>query len=123
SSCLGRRPLSPPLWHQVPAASLSNITSSRHQSGRVSGILRRPMANKRRWRLFHGPIIPSDTSSAGAPCTGTPLVLRATKSWYRRISLPAWTPPNSVFGPVWTTLYGLMGLSISRITKSGGPTA
>jgi tryptophan-rich sensory protein len=55
-------------------------------------------------------------------CTGTPLVLRATKSWYRRISLPAWTPPDFVFGPTWTTLYGLMGFSLSRIAKSSGPT-
>jgi benzodiazapine receptor len=55
--------------------------------------------------------------------TGTPLVVRATKSWYKRISLPSWTPPNFVFGPVWTTLYGLMGVSVSRIVKSGAPTA
>ena len=56
-------------------------------------------------------------------CTGSPLVARATKSWYRRISLPTWTPPNYAFAPVWTTLYGLMGYSISRIVKSTSPTA
>ena len=47
--------------------------------------------------------------------TGTPFVLRATQSWYKRIALPSWTPPNYIFGPVWTTLYGLMGYSLSRI--------
>ena len=56
-------------------------------------------------------------------CTGTPIVVRATKSWYNRISLPPWTPPNFIFGPVWTTLYGLMGFSVSRIAKSGAPMA
>ena len=56
-------------------------------------------------------------------CIGTPLVARATKSWYKRISLPPWTPPNFIFGPVWTTLYGLMGFSVSRIAKSGVPMA
>jgi benzodiazapine receptor len=55
--------------------------------------------------------------------SGAPLVARATKSWYNRISLPPWTPPNFIFGPVWTTLYGLMGFSVSRIAKSGVPTA
>lgn len=47
--------------------------------------------------------------------TGTPFVLRATKSWYTRIALPIWTPPNYIFGPIWTSLYGLMGYSLSRI--------
>lgn len=49
--------------------------------------------------------------------TGTPIVIRATKTWYDRISLPSWTPPNFVFAPVWTVLYGLMGVSVSRIVK------
>jgi benzodiazapine receptor len=53
-------------------------------------------------------------------CSGTPIVVRATKSWYNRIPLPSWTPPNFVFAPVWTTLYGLMGVSVSRILKSVG---
>lgn len=36
--------------------------------------------------------------------TGTPIVLQGTKKggWYRKIELPSWTPPDIVFGPVWT---------------------
>lgn len=52
-------------------------------------------------------------------CTGTPIVVRATKTWYKRIPLPSWTPPNFVFAPVWTLLYGLMGVSVSRIVRAG----
>lgn len=52
-------------------------------------------------------------------CTGTPIVVRATKTWYNRIPLPSWTPPNFVFAPVWTLLYGLMGVSVSRIMAAG----
>lgn len=50
--------------------------------------------------------------------TGTPFVIRATKSWYRHLNLPSWTPPSGSFAPVWTVLYGLMGVSVSRIVKA-----
>lgn len=32
-------------------------------------------------------------------------------TWYRTIAKPSWNPPDSVFGPVWTTLYLMMGFS------------
>ncbi|GMH97801.1 hypothetical protein TrST_g12663 [Triparma strigata] len=53
-------------------------------------------------------------------CTGTPLVIKATKSWYNNINLPAFTPPDSIFAPVWTSLYAMMGLSASKIYQSVG---
>lgn len=32
--------------------------------------------------------------------------------WYADANKAPWTPPNWVFGPVWTTLYILMGVSV-----------
>ncbi|MBI2630770.1 tryptophan-rich sensory protein [Candidatus Nomurabacteria bacterium] len=37
--------------------------------------------------------------------------------WYAGIVKPAFNPPAWVFGPVWTTLYALMGISLFLIWK------
>lgn len=39
-------------------------------------------------------------------------------NWYQYIQKPSWNPPNSVFGPVWTTLYILMGIAAGLIWHS-----
>ena len=35
--------------------------------------------------------------------------------WYRTLARPAIAPPNWVFGPVWTLLYGLMAFAAWRV--------
>ncbi len=40
--------------------------------------------------------------------------------WYRTLDKPAWNPPDSVFGPVWTTLYVLMAITAWLIWKPAG---
>ncbi|HEX2607508.1 MAG TPA: TspO/MBR family protein [Flavisolibacter sp.] len=44
-------------------------------------------------------------------------------SWYRQIERPSWNPPGWVFGPVWTTLYVMMGIAFYLIWKSQAPDA
>ena len=37
--------------------------------------------------------------------------------WYASLTKPSFTPPNWIFGPVWTTLYLLMAFSVWRILR------
>ncbi len=36
----------------------------------------------------------------------------AIKTWYPTINKPTFNPPNYLFGPVWTTLFALMGIAL-----------
>lgn len=38
--------------------------------------------------------------------------------WYLTINKPSFNPPNYLFGPVWTTLYILMGISFFMILQA-----
>jgi translocator protein len=40
-------------------------------------------------------------------------------TWYQQLNKPFFNPPNWVFGPVWTLLYTLMGISLYYIYGKG----
>lgn len=39
---------------------------------------------------------------------------------YTQLVRPDWAPPPSVFGPVWTVLYALMGIAAWLVWRTGG---
>ena len=41
----------------------------------------------------------------------------AIPGWYATLYQPSFNPPNWVFGPVWTTLYTILGISLFLIWK------
>ena len=43
----------------------------------------------------------------------------AIPTWYTTLTKPALNPPSWIFGPVWTTLYLLMGIAAFLIWKKG----
>lgn len=57
-----------------------------------------------------------------AVCEGVGLVsgfvtARGIREWYPGIAKPSFTPPGSVFGPVWTALYFMMGASLYLVWR------
>ena len=47
-----------------------------------------------------------------AGVVGSVFTAEAIPTWYATLVKPTINPPNSVFGPVWTVLYILMGISL-----------
>jgi tryptophan-rich sensory protein len=61
------------------------------------------------------PFILASVVGGAAP---TPFVTKAIQIWYKRISLPTYTPPDRLFAPVWTFLYATIGYSFWRILST-----
>ena len=55
----------------------------------------------------------------GAGGIGAIFTTPAIQTWYAGLKKPAFTPPNSVFGPVWITLYLLMGVAVFLVWREG----
>lgn len=47
------------------------------------------------------------------------ITLPAIPAWYAGLEKPFFTPPNWLFGPVWTLLYTMMGISAAAIWQVG----
>ena len=56
----------------------------------------------------------------GVAALGSAVTLPAVQSWYPTLRKPAFTPPNWVFGPVWTVLYAMMAVAAWRAWRSVG---
>ena len=55
----------------------------------------------------------------GAGGIGAIFTTPAIPNWYAGLKKPAFTPPNSVFGSIWITLYLLMGIAVFLVWREG----
>ncbi len=49
---------------------------------------------------------------------GSYFTMSEIPTWYAGLNKPSWNPPNWVFGPVWTTLYLMMGTAMWIVWRS-----
>jgi len=49
----------------------------------------------------------------------TPVTITSIPTWYVHLNKPFFSPPNFIFGPVWTILYCLMGVSLYLVLQKG----
>lgn len=65
------------------------------------------------WKL----LLFSIAVSQSAGFLGSFFTASSVRTWYTTLEKPFFNPPNWVFGPVWTTLYTLMGISLYIVWK------
>ena len=56
-----------------------------------------------------------------AGALGSFATLGEVRGWYTTLAKPSFNPPSWVFGPVWTALYVLMGVSLWLVWRSPAP--
>jgi benzodiazapine receptor len=54
-----------------------------------------------------------------AGAVGTIFTTSSIPTWYASINKPSFNPPNWIFGPVWSILYIMMGISAALIWQKG----
>jgi translocator protein len=59
-------------------------------------------------------VIASAVAALGAITT-----IREVDGWYAGAAKAFWSPPNAVFGPVWTVLYALMSVAAWLVWREG----
>jgi benzodiazapine receptor len=64
-------------------------------------------------------LVISIVASLAAGGIGSISTFKAIPTWYATLKKPPKTPPNRAFGPVWTTLYILMGVSVFLVWRDG----
>jgi tryptophan-rich sensory protein len=71
------------------------------------------------WRQTLGLII-SIAICYGTAGLGGLVTAPQVTDWYAKLAKPEWTPPDWVFGPVWTVLYLCMAVAVWLVWRQAG---
>ena len=86
---------------------------------RENSFLRKPSASCKRDILL---LAISIAIPLMAGVIGSIFTAQSVSTWFQTIEKPWFSPPNWLFGPVWTTLYVLMGVSLFLIWRATSTT-
>lgn len=64
-------------------------------------------------------LILSVTIAEGIGLISTPFTIASIPTWYATLHKPFFSPPNWIFGPVWTILYLMMGIAAYLVWEKG----
>ena len=67
------------------------------------------------------PHLPLTAAAAATTAVVGGLGTDVDSPWYEALDKPAWQPPGWVFGPAWTTLYGLIAVAAARTLDRSAP--
>lgn len=70
-------------------------------------------------RYFNLKLLVSLILCESAGLVGSIFTVSSIKSWYVFLNKPSFSPPNWLFGPVWTLLYFMMGISFYLVWQKG----
>jgi benzodiazapine receptor len=70
-------------------------------------------------KLNLGKLIVSIAVCQGAGLIGSIFTFREIPTWYATLAKPSFNPPSWIFGPVWITLYALMGIALYLVLQKG----
>jgi len=74
----------------------------------------------RRWGAQLAALVVLLVACLGTGAIGAAFTAVSVGDWYATLRLPAWTPPNWLFGPVWTALYLAMAMAAWWAWRSAG---
>jgi len=74
-----------------------------------------PSLSRQAWGLLVAVIV-----CYGAALLGNLATMPQIPTWYAELSKPPWTPPDGVFGPVWSLLYAMMAVAVWLIWRTVG---
>jgi len=68
--------------------------------------------------LAVNPVVVSAVGHVIGGNLAVPIVIDAVKTWYTKIPLPSFTPPNGIFAPTWLLLYSSLGVAVARVAAA-----